>query len=368
MCEAASRSSINKGLVTGANAACHFDLRVKSLFLTQNKAGVNTQTKVGIFALITIIIFITGFYFLKGINLFTTRDRYYAVFNQVDGLSKSNNVTVNGFKIGAIEDMHIDPSTGRVTVVIIADGNFKIPAQSLAAIGSTDLVGSKILSIRLIPTETYLKDGDTIKTEVKADLMGKIGDAVDPLVKRVSNTLAGLDTTLADVQLVLDRRDPASTVYKLNASLDNIHSITTELDLTLRKKSLEKTLDHLESITANVEKNNIGITNIISNVSALTDTLKAAQIQATVAKAREAIGQVDKLLKQINDGDGTISALIKDKKVYNDLDAAVLSLNSLLVDVKAHPFRYINISLWGGQKRDDKYKAKLAKDATTVTP
>ena len=321
---------------------------------------MNNQTRVGLFALITLIIAVFGFYFLKGVNLFTTKNKYYAIFDHIDGLYKSNPVVVNGFKIGTVKDMYIDQKTGKIKVEIISEGNFQIPASSTASILSTDLVGSKTIAISLGGSSKMLDDGDTIRTVVQNDLMGKLNTAIDPLVLKINHTLTNLDSVLHGISGALGKQDPTSTIHKLNEALDNIKSITAQLDVTLKKGTLDKTLGNLASITGNIEKNNDGIKKIITNFADLTDTLKRADLAATVERARMAITEINILLKNINNGDGTISSLIKDKKVYNDIDGAILKLDALLADVKEHPYRYVNISVLGGQKRDEKYKAKVA--------
>ena len=317
---------------------------------------MNNQTKVGLFSLITVIIFIFGFYFLKGVNLFTTKSKYYAVFNNIDGIYKSNPVVVNGHHIGSVNAEYFDVNSGKVVVEMVVNNDFVLYDSCLASITSTDLVGSKEISIRYKLSKVTLKSGDTLNTFVAPDLMSKLSAAIDPLKDNISKTLKNLDSVLYAVKGALSKDDQTSTIHKLNAVLDNIHK------LTAKDGSLEQTLTNLKSFTGNLDKNNDQITHILHNVSDLTDTLKSANLGATVSKAKEALSSIDTLMYTINNGDGTITHLIKDKKVYSDLDSAVLSLNTLLVDVKAHPFRYVNVSVFGGQKRDDKYKAKLAKE------
>jgi phospholipid/cholesterol/gamma-HCH transport system substrate-binding protein len=316
---------------------------------------VNNQTKVGLFSLITIVIFIFGFYFLKGINLFTTKSKYYAVFSDVNGLYKSNPVVVNGHHIGMVNGESFDPETGKVTVEMIIDNGFTLYDSCVASISSTDLVGSMQISIRYKKSKKALASGDTLRTFHEPGIVEKLSSAIDPLKESITKTLANLDSVLHSVNSALGKEDPTSTIHKINAVLDNIHT------LTAANGPLDQTLNNLKSFTSNLDKNNGNIDRILHNVADLTDTLKSADLAATVGKAREALSSIDTLMYNINNGDGTVSNLIKDKKVYTDLDSAVLSLNSLLVDVKANPFRYVNVSFFGGKKRDDRYLAKQAK-------
>ena len=316
---------------------------------------MNNQTKVGLFSLVTIVIFIFGFYFLKGVNLFTTKSKYYAVFDNIDGIYKSNPVVVNGHKIGSVNDESFDVNTGKVVIEMVVDNGFVLYDSCMASVTSTDLVGSKEISIRYKLSAKTIKSGDTMGTMQAPDLMSKLSAAIDPLKDNITKTLKNLDSVLYAVKGALGKDDPTSTIHKLNAALDNIHT------LTAAGGPLDQTLANLKTFTGNLDKNNDNINRILHNVADLTDTLKSANLSATVGKAREALSSIDTLMYNINNGDGTVSSLIKDKKIYNDLDSAVLSLNTLLGDVKTNPFRYVNVSFFGGKKRDDKYLEKQAK-------
>ena len=316
---------------------------------------MNNQTKVGLFSLITVIIFIFGFYFLKGKSLFTTKSKYYAVFDNVDGVYQSNPVVVNGHKIGTVNGEAFDVNTGRVVLEMVVENDFILYDSCLASISSTDLVGSKEVSIKYKISKRALKSGDTMYTALAPDLMSKLSAAIDPLQASITKTLKNLDSVLMGVKGALGKDDPTSTIHKLNAVLDNIHTLTAE------NGALKQTLNNLKTFTGNLDKNNDNIDRILHNIADLTDTLKSADLGATVGKARDALSSIDTLIYNINNGNGTVSSLIKDKKVYNDLDSAVLSLNVLLGDVKKNPFRYVNVSIFGGKKRDEKYLEKQAK-------
>ncbi|MFN8310256.1 MAG: MlaD family protein [Chitinophagales bacterium] len=323
---------------------------------------MNNQTKVGLFAFVTIVIFIFGFYFLKGTNLFVTKNKYYAVYDRVDGLYKSNPVVVNGFRIGTVSNMAIDQKTGKIVVEITAEEDFAIPDSSVAIIASTDLVGSKMINIKLVPGPHVLESGDTIKTKFKQDLTETLGGAIEPLMAKISKTLNNLDSVLNGLSAVLDKNDPNSTVRHLNASLAHINAITTSLDATLSSGSLDKSLNNIQGFTDNLNKSNAKITALVSNFHDLSDSLKQANLKQTIEGASGAIGELKTILNKINEGNGTLAQVINGKELYQHIDSAIVNLDLLLVDVKENPYRYVNVSLFGGKKRDDKYKAKMEKE------
>ncbi len=322
---------------------------------------MTNQVKVGIFAFITIVIFILGFYFLKGINLFSTKNRYYATYSAVDGIYKSSPVLINGYRIGIVSDLFINPKTGEVVIEMLSENDFPIPTDSRASIQSTDLMGGKVVGIQIGKSTTYIKSGDTLQSVVKKDLFGAVGDAIDPLMLKLSHTLQNLDTVLYSVAIALNKDNPSSTIALLNTSLANISGITQNLEATLKSGSLDKSLKNVESITSNIEKNNANIDRLLNNVATFSDNLKETDIKQTIDNAKIAIAELQLILAEINKGEGTIGKLVKDKKMYENLEAATANLDKLLVDVKANPYRYVNVSIFGGQKRDEKYKAKMEK-------
>lgn len=342
-------------MVSSSYEDLHF--LVYSLFLKKSNAVTN-QAKVGIFAFVTIVIFVLGFYFLKGINLFSTKSKYFAVYDRVDGLYKSNQVTINGYKIGIVSDMSIDQKTGKVIIQIMAENDYPIPSNSIAEIQSTDLVGGKQVGIVLGDSKDILKSGDTLQTGFKKDFTSTISAAIDPLMAKISHTLAGLDTVLHSVAIALNKNDPKSTIGSLNASLANIEAITHDIEAS---GSLNKSLKNIESITTNINNNNANIDKLLKNLGTFSDNLKDTDLKTTVNNAKEAIAALQLILNKINKGEGTVGKLVKDEQVYQHLDSAIVNLDKLLVDVKAHPYRYVNVSVFGGEKRDAKYKEKLAK-------
>lgn len=321
---------------------------------------MSNQVRVGIFSFITVVIFIFGFYFLKGINLFsTTKTHYYAIYERVDGLYKSNQVTINGYKIGMVSALSIDPKSGKITVEITSEDDFPIPVNSSARIEATDLVGGKQIAIVLGDSKQILENGDTIKTAFKLGIADELGNSINPLVAKVSQTLTKLDGAITDIHIALDKNDETSTIGRLNKSLANIEGITGNLNKSLAEGgSLDHTLDNIESITGNIKNKNAQIDSLIENLAAFSAQLKKTKLKETVDEVKE-------LLAQINNGQGTIGKLVKDETVYNKLDAAVANLNNLLVDVKARPYRYINISVFGGGAKKN---AKFIKEEDTATP
>jgi phospholipid/cholesterol/gamma-HCH transport system substrate-binding protein len=320
---------------------------------------VTNQAKVGIFSTISVIIFVLGFYFLKGTNLFVRKNVYYAVYDRVDGLYKSNLVDVNGFPVGRVGNMERDPVTGKIVVELDLDKGIQIPASdsTYASLISTDFLGSKKVRLVFGSSATFYNDGDTLNTYFKQDLTEQIGAQIDPIMGDVRHMLPQLDTTIMGIKYLFDERNSKGiyvTLGGVNDALAHINNI-----LAQNQQTLKVTLDNLQSITGNIEKNNSAITAILKNAQNVTDSLQQANLKQMVENLNTTITQVNTVVKDINQGKGTLGKIVKDDALYGKVDTAVTNLNVLLKDVKARPYRYISINVFGAKKAEERRAKKF---------
>ncbi|HLP21316.1 MAG TPA: MlaD family protein [Chitinophagales bacterium] len=319
---------------------------------------MTNQVKVGIFSTASVIIFVLGFYFLKGTNLFVRKNVYYAVYDRVDGLYKSNPVEVNGFPVGKVGTMERDPVTGKIVVELDLDKNVQIPASdsTYASLISTDFLGSKKVSLIFGNSSTFYEDGDTVNTFFKKDLTEQIGAQIDPIMGDVRHMLPQLDTTITGIKLLFDERNPKGIYVTLDGLKQAIGKIN--VILAQNQQTLNVTLNNLQSITGNIEKNNGAITAILKNAQNVTDSLQQANLKQMVANLNSAIGQLNGVLADVNQGKGTLGKIVKDDALYSKVDTAVTNLNVLLKDVKARPYRYISINVLGAKKAEERRAIK----------
>ena len=308
---------------------------------------MTNQAKVGIFTTITVAIFILGFYFLKGTNLFVRKNVYYAVYERVDGLYKSNLIEINGFPIGRVGVMERNPETGKIVVELDLDKNVKVPKSdsTCALLVSTDFLGSKKVKLIFGTSTEYLNDGDTISTLFKKDITEQLGSQIDPIMADVNRMLPKLDSTIGGIRIMFnpdDKRSIFTTFNKVNGILDD------------NRQNLDATLANLKVITANFETYNVAITKILSNTTNFTDSLQQANIKQTVENLNSTITQLKMVVADLNEGKGTMGKLIKDDELYTKVDSAIGNLNVLLKDVKARPYRYIDINVLGSKKAEQR--------------
>jgi phospholipid/cholesterol/gamma-HCH transport system substrate-binding protein len=323
---------------------------------------VTNQAKVGIFTFVTIAIFILGFYFLKGTNLFVRKNVYYAVYDRVDGLYKSNLIEVNGFPVGRVGTMQRNPETGKIVVELDLDKNVKVPNSdsTVALLVATDFLGSKKVSLVFGDSKEYMNDGDTISTLFKKDITEQLGSQIDPIMIDVKRMLPKLDSAVGGIRLMFDVNDPRSiytTLGKVNKAIDGVNGI-----LAANNNTIKLTLENLQSFTDNLKKNNDKITHLLGNVDNLSDSLKQADLKATIENLNATVTQLRTMLTGINEGKGTLGKVVKNDELYAKVDSAIGNLNVLLKDVKARPYRYISINVLGSKKAE---KRRALKDNET---
>ena len=321
---------------------------------------VSKEIKTGILVVITIAIFVYGFNFLKGTDIFSTRDTYYAIYPQISGIVEANPVQVNGFKVGRIKKIELLDTTGRLLVTMsISDRKLRVTKGTIAKIVSSDLLGAKAIELVLGKNRDFAKDGDTLASEIDPSLEQSVEGAIKPLKDKAEKLIASIDSIMLVVQAVFDK----NTRENLSKSFDNIkHALETfdhtsmRLDTMIASEKIKISVifSKVESITTNLANNNDNISNALKNFSALSDTLAKAHLSKTIENANTALASVANVMDKINRGEGSAGMLVHDDKLYKNLNASSASLDSLLNDMNENPWRYF--SLRGKRHRTKKHK------------
>lgn len=314
------------------------------------------EIKIGIVFVITLSLFIWGFNFLKSKDLFTSQTEYYAIYHNVAGLVPSNPVNLNGVKIGYIKDVSfISKDNPSIRVKFIINTNINIPKNSIASIYSSDLMGSKAMQILLGNSTDNIKPGDTLTSNVEGDLKEEINKQVLPLKLKAENMMGSIDSALTTIRLVFNentRYNLAKSFENIKISLDNIKNTTFNVDtlVSTQKNRFTLILGNIESITRNIKNNNEKITTVINNFASISDTLAKSKINQTIANTNQVMTNVNTILSKIDKGEGTLGQLINNDSLYNKLTNASKDLDLLIVDIKQHPDRYLNFSIFNFRK------------------
>jgi phospholipid/cholesterol/gamma-HCH transport system substrate-binding protein len=333
---------------------------------------VNNETKVGAITAISITLLILGFNFLKGKNI-TKKSRYlYAKFQKIDGLIPADPVQMKGLKIGSVYKAEPgDADLNWVLVTIRLDEDVNIPANSIGAI-QTSLLGSGALEIKPGNSTKHLVPGDTLVTMPGLGALGGVMSQLEPTQRNLDHALQSADSVLFKVSQVLDDKaqaDLRQTLANLNAVSANLTNTTRSLNSLLNEQTgaVTKAVHNLELFTQSLAQVRGQLPTIVNNLETTTENLSKIELDKTLANLDKAINNLDAILSKANDPSGTIGALINDKKLYNNLNSTINSLNILMQDLRINPKRYVNISVFGGKKgKGDPLMKPLAEDSITL--
>lgn len=330
---------------------------------------ISNETKIGALTAIAITFLILGFNFLKGKSLFKTGTFLYARYKETKELKASNPVYINGFQIGTVADIEpADNNLSSVVVEIKLNGDYDIPNNSIAEIDAS-LLGTPSIIITPGSNTKYLQAEDTIMTRESPGLLGEIGDKLTPVADQLQLTLKSLDSLLQNFNAMLD----PSTKGNLQGVMVNLNKTTASLAvsavslqhlLNTESGALSHSLDHLDSFTNNLAANNSKITNTLGNLEKTTENLSKADIDGAVNNLKGSVEELNAVMAKINSTDGTLGALINSKETYNNLNSTIRSLNILMDDLRAHPKRYVNISVFGKKDKGD-YLTEPLTDSTS---
>lgn len=290
------------------------------------------EVKIALVAIVGIIVLFLGMNFLKGLNLFTSDNRYYISFKDISGLSSSCPIYADGYKVGVVRSIDYNYGAAKdIIVEVDINKDMRIPKGSSAEIVS-DLMGNVKVNLLLANNmRERVNPGETIIGGINDGAMGQVKDLI-PVVEKM---LPKLDSILANVNALL--ADPA-----LSNSLHNVETITGNLTVSSRQLN---TL--LTSLNSNVPGLLGKAGRVMDNAETLTAKLGKVDVDGTMSKVNATLDNVQAFTDQLNNNQGSLGLLMRDPQLYYNLNATVKSADSLMIDLKAHPKRYVHFSVFG---------------------
>jgi phospholipid/cholesterol/gamma-HCH transport system substrate-binding protein len=297
------------------------------------------EVKTGILAICAIALLIFGYSFLKGKNLLENDRTFYAIYDNVEGLIPSSPVTINGMVVGQIVSISFADTKGNLVVEFNVSSDFSFSKNSLAKVYGGGLIGGKSLAI--IPKYEQgleAKDKDTLPSKIEAGLLELVNDKLAPLQEKLEAAITDADTLLNSVNGILnvDNKNNLNSIFKdLSVTVKNFKGASNSLNNILSGNE-----DKLNNTFANLDK-------MSTNLSKVSDSLAQINIAELGKDLEIVLTNFEKISKDINSGRGTVGKLLKDDKLYNNLEKTSKQLELLIQDLRLNPKRYVHISVFG---------------------
>lgn len=295
------------------------------------------EIKVGILATVCLFLLFFGFNFLKGVNIFSPTNSYHGTFCHLHGLEEQAAVYIRGHKVGQVDRLHYDFTRDSAFLVDISiRKDIALPQGTKMALVSDGMLGGMAIELQFPESSSMTNDqsqmiekGSFLNTTYVPGLIESLQSEllahVDEAVQEVDSLVAALRTQVEGDHI--------------KNSLENVDRISGDLT------SVSSNLKHMMKTQVPTIVNNADTA--IANLNTIVADIKEADLKATVARVDNAVDNVNELVSDVRSQDGTIGQLIYNKSLYNHIDATVVSADSLLVDLKAHPKRYVHFSLFG---------------------
>ena len=310
---------------------------------------ITREIKTAILVIASILLFIWGYSFLKGRDLFTNYKTFYVEYKSVEGLATSAPVTLNGLVIGKVSSITIDENTGVLLVELQLKTDFPISKSSTASIYEPGFIGGK--QIAIIPNfddKTLAVDGQKLQGGVKLGLTDKVGDQLAPLQEKLEKLLGSTEKLISGLNNVLDpkgQQDLKLTLAELSKTIEQFHKASLSVNTLLDANKTQ-----INGVVTNFNK-------MSGNFSKISDSLNKADLGKTVKNLNATLARVDGIMTGLESGKGSIGKLLNDEAFYQNIKSSTKELELLLQDVRLYPTRYVNVSLFG--KKNKPYVAPI---------
>jgi phospholipid/cholesterol/gamma-HCH transport system substrate-binding protein len=313
---------------------------------------IKTETKIGIVGVLTIAILVWGINFLKGKNLFSKYNTYYAKYTDINGLLPTSYVFINGMKVGKVTNItYMDSQMKNFLVSFDIPANIKIPSNSIAEVYNSDILGSKAMRIIIGNSPTELSGNDTLLSQSESSMFSEIGKMLTPYTDKVDNIISNLDSVVISVNQILDKnsqQEIKSMIVNVNQLSANLASLSSNLDniTSQEKEKIHLIVENVEKLSKTFKENDDKLASIIDNIANISDTLAHSNISSTMNDINNSLASLSSTLNKINVGKGNLGLLVNDDNLYKNLERSTKNLDSLINDIKTNPKRYLNISIF----------------------
>lgn len=306
------------------------------------------EIKAGLIAILAIVGFVMLFQFTKGKSIFSSDNIFYAKYDNVEGLEVSNPVFINGLKVGRVDDIKpITNAEGKISFVVKAsvDKGFSFSKKSTLEIYEQGLMSGTAMRINPVYGADLAQSGDTLAANYKLSMMASLGSEVGPMKEQMQSVLKNADSLLTNSNKIMDAQNRAeirALLISLNKTMASLEATSKQANALLSDNNprVQQMLDNASLATTSAK-------DAMDKYGKVAEQIDINQLNGAISKLSEASTNLNVLISGIQSGEGSLGKLAKDEQLYQNLSNTARSLDSLLVDVKANPKRYINISVFG---------------------
>lgn len=303
---------------------------------------ITREIKTAILVITSILLFIWGYNFLKGKDLFNKYKKIYVEYENVEGLAPSAPITINGLIVGKVKTITITEK-GSLLVELQIQTDFPISKTSTAAIYGAGLLGDKQVAIHPnFADKNIIESGDYLKGGVDAGLMDSVGEKVTPVMAKLEKLMTSADQLIVSFNSVLDAKGQADlkkSLTELSATMEQFHKVASNANIIL-----EENKGQLKGVVSNFNK-------VSDNFVKISDSLNKADLGTTVKSLNSTLNKLDGIMAGIDSGKGSMGKLMKDEALYQNLERTSKELELLLQDVRLNPTRYVNVSVFGKKNK-----------------
>ncbi|WP_221389828.1 MlaD family protein [Dyadobacter sp. NIV53] len=302
---------------------------------------ISKEVKVGIMAIFAIVLLYLGFHVLKGSDVFSRTYKYYVIYDNIDGLTASNPVLLNGLNVGRVQGITLlQNRQNKLLVTIDVQKGIVLPEGTLATLADGGLLGGKVIHITMGTSTRFLTDNDTLIGSKEAGISALLQEKALPLVTHADSLVRNLDVVAAGFK---------ETGLILNQVLKNYDQTGNSLQglLSENRKNLLAMTTNLNALSASLIETEKELKPLLAKTGTLADSLNALRLGETVQSANKTIGELRQILAGVQAGKGTAGKLVTDQTLYDNLNRTMISLNKLMTNFREHPKRYVHISVFG---------------------
>ncbi|MCF0057780.1 MlaD family protein [Dyadobacter sp. CY356] len=314
------------------------------------------EVKVGLMAVMAMVLLYFGFHILKGSDVFSRTYKYYVIYDNIDGLTASNPVLLNGLNVGRVQEIKLlQNQQNRLLVSLDIQKGIVLPKGTAALLADGGLLGGKVIHLSMGASSVNLQDNDTLLGKKESGISAILQEKALPLVTHA-------DSLIQNLAAVADGFKETGKI--LNQMIKNYDQTGNAVQgmVTENRKNLLVMTSNLNKLSESLVETEKELKPILARTGSFADSLQALRLGATVQSANQTILELRHLLAEVESGKGTAGKLIKDETLYNNMNSTIVSLNKLLTNFREYPKRYVHLSVFG---KKDKGPSESLLDTTT---